>query len=55
MEVNSVPLFIYFISFSFSYWNAFSVYALLKLLMINGVLKRIGLEHGFVKHGLTLF
>lgn len=53
MEVNSVHLFIYFISFSFSYTNAFSVYALLKLLMINDVLKSIGLEHGFVKHGLT--
>lgn len=55
MEVNSVHLFIYFISFSFSFScsNAFSVYALLKLLMINGVLKSIGLEHGFVKHGLT--
>ena len=51
MEVNSVHLFIYFISFSYS--NAFSIYALLKLLMINGVLKSIGLEHGFVKHGLT--
>ena len=54
--IQSIYSFILFpFPFPFQVLFQSTLYALLKLLMINGVLKNVGLRRGFVKHGLTYF